>query len=215
MKEQRYVHQNNLQKLKTLIYLYKRQVVAKNRKRPAFYLFLMLLAIITHSCKNDIEVIQTFAPAKKFPTVSGVNTQIIYSDSGMIKIEIIAPELNKFDNVEEPYAEFPKGIKVNFYDDAGNVQSFISAGYAIYNENERLWEARKNVQAKNFEKGEELNTEKLYWDEQSRMIYSDEFTKITNPDGVFYGQSGFEADQDLSRWKLKSSRGTVNVKDPL
>ncbi|MBS1234211.1 MAG: hypothetical protein H6R34_775, partial [Bacteroidetes bacterium] len=46
-------------------------------------------------------------------------------------------------------------------------------------------------------------------------IYSDQFTKIINADGTFYGEKGFEARQDLSKWKLKGSKGTVNVKDQL
>lgn len=45
------------------------------------------------------------------------------------------------------------------------------------------------------------------------MIYSKVFTKITNVDGVYYGEEGFESDQDFDNYKLIGSSGTVNVED--
>jgi len=176
------------------------------------FLFIIILLSFT-SCKNDIEKINTFAPAKDLPTVSGVNTEIIYTDSARLKLRIIAPELHKYDQVEEPYVEFPRGIEVYFYNENKKITSEIQAGYAIYYETKNLWEARDNVIAKNLEEGKQLNTEQLFWDQDKGRIYSDQFVKITNPDGVFYGENGFEAKQDLSKWRLKGSKGTVNLKD--
>ena len=175
--------------------------------------FLVFIISIFTSCKNDIEKINTFAPARDLPTVSGVNTEIIYTDSARLKLRMEAPELHKYEQVEEPYVEFPRGIEVYFYNENKQITSEIKAGYAIYYETKNLWEARNNVIAKNLEEGKQLNTEQLFWDQNKGKIYSDQFVKITSPDGVFYGENGFDARQDLTKWRLKGSKGTVNLKD--
>jgi LPS export ABC transporter protein LptC len=71
-------------------------------------------------------------------------------------------------------------------------------------------EAKKNVVVIN-EKNEKLNTEHLIWNEKTKKIYSDEFVKITTPDEIIYG-TGFEADQDFSRYKIMNIKGTITVK---
>jgi hypothetical protein len=36
---------------------------------------------------------------------------------------------------------------------------------------------------------------------------------MTNPDGVFIGENGFESNQNLSRWWMKGYSGKLNVRD--
>ncbi|MBN2274035.1 MAG: LPS export ABC transporter periplasmic protein LptC [Bacteroidales bacterium] len=169
--------------------------------------------IFSCSCENDIATIKALHEEVNMPTQTGVNVEIIYSDSGLVKGKIIAPELKRFSRENDPYYEFPKGLKVLFYDRNGNVESHVQANYALYFEKQELWEARNNVIAKNEKTNEQLFTEHLFWNEKEESIYSDEYTRIINADGTFYGEKGFEARQDLTKWKLKGSKGTVNVKE--
>ncbi len=147
------------------------------------------------------------------PEVSGKNFEIIHSDSGKVKVRILAPEIRKYAFVEQPYIEFPRGMKAYFYDDSLKIESVIEAGYVKYFEAEKLWEAKNNVEARNLKKGEQLNTEHLFWNQEKKTIYSNTSSRIVTEEGTFYGEKGFEANQDLSKWKLKSSKGTVNVKN--
>ena len=165
------------------------------------------------SCENDIATIKAMHEDLNIPTQTGTNVEITYSDSGQVKGKIIAPELKRFSRENDPYYEFPQGLKVLFYRHDGTVESHIQANYALYFEKQELWEARNNVVAKNERTNEQLFTEHLFWNEKEEIIYSDQFTRIINDDGTFYGEKGFEAVQDLSKWKLKRSKGTVNVKD--
>ena len=41
-------------------------------------------------------------------------------------------------------------------------------------------------------------------------MYSDRYVRITNKDGIMHGK-GFEADQDLSNWKIKQTSGVIEV----
>ncbi len=176
-------------------------------------ILLLVFSLYFYSCENEIEKINSLTGTSIFPEVSGKNVEIIQSDSGKVRVRILAPELYKYDQVEQPYIEFPRGMKAYFYDDSLKIESVIEAGYVKYFEKERLWEAKNNVEARNLKKGEQLNTEHLFWNEQKKTIYSNTNSRIVTEDGTFYGEKGFDANQDLSKWKLKSSKGTVNVKN--
>lgn len=176
---------------------------------------LLTLLAITVSCSNDIETVKALTEEQNYPDQSGYNIESTYTDSGRLQGKITAPEVQKYSRKEDPYTEFPKGLKVMFYDSLGRPYAYIQARYAIFYESKQLWEARHEVITENPQKGEKLETEQMFWDQKSRRIYSDKFTRLTNADGDFIGEGGFEALQDLSRWKLKGSSGTVNVRDDL
>jgi LPS export ABC transporter protein LptC len=167
------------------------------------------------SCSNDIETVKALTEEQNYPDQSGYNIETTYTDSGRLQGRLTAPEVQKYSRKEEPYTEFPKGLKVTFYDSIGRPYAYIQARYAIFYESRQLWEARREVIAENPLKGEKLETEQMFWNQKDRLIYSDKFTRLTNADGDFVGEGGFEAEQDLSRWKLKGSSGTVNVRDDL
>ena len=165
------------------------------------------------ACENDIEKIYVISESKTIPEVSGKNFEIIYSDSSLAKVRVLAPELKKFASVERPYTEFPRGLTAYFYDDSLQIESIIQANYVIYYNEENLWEAKNNVEARNIKEGDQLNTEHMFWDEKRKIIYSETYSKIVNKDGTFYGQRGFEATQDMKKWRLKGSKGTVYIKN--
>jgi LPS export ABC transporter protein LptC len=178
-------------------------------------LFIATIVVFAISCENDIATIKALNEDLNMPMQTGSNVEITYTDSGRVKVRLMAPELKRFSRENDPYYEFPKGLKVMFYQPDGKVESHIEADYALFFEKQELWEARNNVVAKNERTHEQLFTEHIFWNQKEETIYSDQFTKIINADGTFYGEKGFEARQDLSKWKLKSSKGTVNVKDQL
>jgi LPS export ABC transporter protein LptC len=169
--------------------------------------------ILLCSCENDIATIKALNEELNLPTQTGINVEVTYTDSGRVKGKIFTPELKRFLRENDPYYEFPKGIKVVFFDSNGGEESHIQANYALFYEKQELWEARNNVVARNEKTGEQLLTEHLFWNQKEEKIYSDQYTKIINADGTHNGDKGFEARQDLSKWKLKGSKGTVNVKD--
>ena len=165
------------------------------------------------SCENDIQRIQSLTNSEILPDVSGENIEIIYTDSSRLEMFLRASEIKQYSKEEKPYIEFPKGIYVEFYDDSTNIEAILKADYALYYTDDKLWEARGNVFAHNKEKNEKLNSEELFWDENQKLIYSNSFSRIETEDGTFYGQDGFESNEKFTKWKLKGSRGTVNIKE--
>jgi LPS export ABC transporter protein LptC len=171
--------------------------------------------LLMNSCKNDIEYINMLSSELTLPVQTGKNFEVQYTDSGRLQVIFKAPLVELYNKTAEKgeHYEFKEGIEILFYNNKGELESTITARYGEYWEEKSLGYARDSVVGKNVINGEELNTEELYWNRETGRIYSYVFTKITNNEGVFYGEEGFESDQDFNNYKLIGSRGTVNVED--
>ena len=165
------------------------------------------------ACENDLDKIHTVTSIDHMPDASGSNYEILYSDSFRVRVRILAPEIERYARVEDPYIKFPKGMTAYFYDDSLKIEAYIKAKDVVYFEKESLWEAKNNVEGRNLANGNQINTEHMFWDERKHMIYSNTRSRIVNEEGTFYGENGFEARQDLSWYRLKKSKGVVTVKD--
>jgi len=144
------------------------------------------------------------------PELAGTDVEILYSDSAKLKVRVLTPLTNRFRKSDnKPYMEFPKGIHVYFYDDSMRVNAEVSSKYAIYRESTRIWEAKNNVVVVNVE-GDKLNTEQLFWDENKKIIYTDQFSKVTKPNGeILIGRKGLTARQDFTNWRFIGASGTL------
>lgn len=176
-------------------------------------LSVLTFILLLQGCENDIEKINMLNTSGDYPDVIGEDIEVIYSDSARVKVHMYAKVLKQFNNAEKPYSEFPKGMKVFFFDDSMEIESEIHANYAIYYNEEKLWHAKGNVVAENFKSGERLDTEELFWDENKEEIYSESYTRIVNENGTFYGQNGFKSNQTLTDYTLIGSKGVVNIQE--
>lgn len=119
--------------------------------------------------------------------------------------------LEKFEG-DNPYIEFPIGLHARFYNADNQISSTLRAGYGKSYSEKKLLEVRSDVVIVNLEKGERLNTEKLFWDQAKHIIYTDAYVKITGPDKIIFGK-GLEADEKLNRRTLKQISGEIMVED--
>jgi LPS export ABC transporter protein LptC len=177
------------------------------------FIIAVLGAVVFQSCENDLKVVQTFSDPEKVPDISMINFESLYSDSAKVKGKLTAPELDRYDSERKKYSEFPKGLHVYFYNDSLKVNAEIVAKYAINYDKTAIWEARNDVVVTNT-KGERLNTEQLFWDQNRKIIYTKKYCRITTPDGMQHvGENGMEAKENFDDWKLLGASGTVQVKN--
>ncbi|MFM2207509.1 MAG: hypothetical protein RL213_1484 [Bacteroidota bacterium] len=174
---------------------------------PAVLLSLLVTCVFV-ACENDLEKVKLYEKGKTGPVETAVNIKILYSDSARVRVEVTAPKLERYET-ERPYTEMPKGIKALFYDRSMSVSSRMKADYGIRYDREMKMEVRKNVEIIN-EKGEQLNTDHLVWDERAKKLRSDGFVKITTPDEIIYG-NGMEANQDFSQYRIFNIKGIISV----
>jgi len=187
-------------------------IKAKYTYRKIIIPVLAGIIIFFVSCeRNTIEKINEVTQELDIPEISITNTEIIITKNALIEVKVISPLINRYTDLEEPYTEFPKGLYVEFYDSTQKVTSYIKANYCIYDETEELWTAENDVVSVS-EQGDTLNTEYLIWDQKKQKVYSDQYVRITNQDGIIHGK-GFEADQDLSNWSIKKTSGTISVEN--
>ncbi len=160
------------------------------------------------SCKKtNLEIVHALTFQDTVPSLTVWDLETIYTDSGRIKLKIQAPLVERYSEDIKKKIYFTHGILVHFYNKDGIEESYMSSKYAIYHEEDNLWEASDSVVVVNSE-GEILNTELLFWDEKTERIYSSKFVKITTLHDIIHGE-GFEANQSFSTWKIKKMTGTI------
>jgi len=172
-------------------------------------IFFFLSLMILFACENDINTITSLSTVDSLPAEMARNIQVIYSDSGRIQAMLESPLMKRFEQ-KDPYYEFPEGFRIIFYDSVKNPETEITAKYGIRNDKTKIMEAQNNVVVKSLIKNEQLDTEKLIWDEVKKQIYSDVFVKITRPDRVIYGD-GLTSDQDFNNYTIKNLKGEFQV----
>ncbi len=132
-----------------------------------------------------------------------------YTEKDHLKAILKAKKIFEFQNGDQ---EFPEGIYLEFYSKEGKLTSTLKANTAFKFKNENKWRGRGNVEVKNIEKNQRLNSEELFWMPETRKIFTDKFVTITDVQDVLYG-TGLDALEDMSLYTIKNPTGTMNVKD--
>ncbi len=179
-----------------------------NIKSLNFIFPLFILAFV--SCENDIKVINNIGNKDNLPVDSSKNVEMIYSDSAKVVLIVKAPLVNRYEG-DNPHSEMPKGVELYSYDSLMNVKSKLTANYAISYEKTDMMEARNNVIVVN-ERKEQLNTERLVWDQKKATIYSDKFVKINTGKEILWGE-GMQSDERFDKWKIMKPKGSINVRE--
>lgn len=152
-------------------------------------------------CENDLQKVNELTKEYEVAVETGRNVEMFYSEKGVVRVKIEGPLLKRH-KTEEPFVEFPEGLKITFYNEAHEVNSILRADYAIRYEKKMEAFLQDNVVLTN-DQDERLETDELYWLEKEARIYGDKPVRITTPRETIYGKSGFEADQDFTTYTIK------------
>lgn len=170
----------------------------------------LLVAVLFLSCQNNnIDKIRSFSHPPGSPSLIANNIELIYSDSAKINFMLNAQLVKIFDNIDDPYKEFPEGFIIQQFNTNNEITSYIKADYGKYYEKKSIWEARQNVVAVT-ETNDSLLTDILFWNEEKNKIYSDQFVKFIKNEDIITG-IGFESDLQMQKWKIKEIKGTILV----
>lgn len=145
----------------------------------------------------------------KGPLSEFENIELYYSENDKVKVKMMSVLLYEFANGDR---EFPKGVHMEFFDETGKLESTLRANHAFYFKAEDKWRGRGDVEAKNIQNSEQLNTEELYWVPKTKKIFNDVFVTIRRPGDVLYGE-GMEANEDMTDYFIKKPVGDFDVKE--
>ena len=143
------------------------------------------------------------------PLSEAQNVELFFSENARVKIRMTAEVLYEFQNGDR---EFPKGVFIEMYDVTGKVSSTLRANHAYYFKAEDHWRGRGNVELKNMEKQQQLNTEELFWKPKDQKVYTDKFVTIRQDGDVLYGQ-GLTANEDLSDYVITHPSGDMELEE--
>ena len=164
------------------------------------------------SCENSLNDIKKIASKEEDKPISrSIGVDLIYSDSAKVKAHLTAPlEINYSDNTPKPYREYPKGIKIIFYDANLKESGNIVSDYAIYREKENVTEFRKHVVATNAQ-GQIFKSEELVYDMTAKTFKSAKPVEITSPNGDVMEGVGADSNESFYPWHVLQTTGIFHV----
>lgn len=142
-------------------------------------------------------------------TTQDVSTYV--SDSGVVRYKIITEEWKVFDRLNPSRWTFEKGIYLEKFDNKLTIVATIVADTAYYYDKEELWELRGNVHIEN-EQDEQFDTQMLFWNQKTKMVYSDQHIRIRQQKRIITGQ-GFTSNQNFTDYTIRQTQGVFPIKE--
>ena len=170
----------------------------------------IFILIFLLSCEDNFQEIQNINSKNILPIGITENLKLIYTDSAKVKA-ILYSSLNKdFTNQSFPYSEFPKGLKITFYDNYLN-ETIVTSDYAITYNKTNIVNLIGNVVINNFD-GSELKTKQLYWDPEQEWLFTEEKFSFKNIDYDILA-SRLDANRSFTIFNTGKLDGKVLVED--
>ncbi|XHP74034.1 LPS-assembly protein LptD [Arenibacter antarcticus] len=175
------------------------------------------------SCADNYKRVGDEAIKKIFPSAVAEDFTLTYTetdggkaDDGDSRSKIIAvlrsPISNDFDNLDFPYRTFPKGLKVEFFDDKG-MKSTVTADYGIIYSKTNLIDLQGNVVIET-EDGKKLEAPQLYWDKGNDWIFTQQKFKYTNKEeGTIMDGEGMDFNRSFSFFHANKTYGLMSIKE--
>lgn len=189
-------------------------IISKNIRKAA----VLVIAAFLVSCDKSGQTVEELSKLNKQRdslTVEVANdVKIIYTDDAILRAKIAAPVMKRFPDKNNPRMEMPKGVKANFFDEYGEIQSSLSARYAMHYEREDRIEIRDSVVVIN-KNDEEIKTDELIWDKKKRTVTSDKPVRVRIRNEKIIKAEGFESDETFMNYKLKKVTGIVYLDEEI
>jgi len=140
-----------------------------------------------------------------------VNIKLNYTLGGKVKAILSSPLMLNIQD-QTPYIVFPNKLHVDFYNQAGIIESKLDANYAKYEQNQSKIFLKDSVVLFNVQKGDTLYCNELYWDRNKpgTEFYTDKPVRIRTKTETIDGK-GMEASQDFKNWRILHSIGIISV----
>ena len=162
------------------------------------------------SCENDEKVINDLTK-KVILKEEAINIESFLSQDGKMKARLTAPLMYRV-AADTQYTEFPNTMHVDFYDDNGVIETRLDCKYGKYFESLNKVYLRDSVVVINI-KGDTLKSPDLWWDQNTKLFYTDKYAEYLTKDKKIFPSKGIEATQDFSRVTFRYPTGVLQVKE--
>lgn len=169
---------------------------------------LMTSCCFLLGCENDKDKVRAWTE-RVIMKEEAVDIDSYLSQDGKMKARLKAPLMIRV-YADTIYVEFPKTLHVDFYDDSTKVESWLDSRYGKYFESLNKVYLRDSVTVITV-KGDTLKSPDLWWDQNSKIFYTDKYAIYHGVGKNIYGGKGLTATQDLSSVIFNQPTGTVQV----
>lgn len=170
---------------------------------------LIMGCIFLQACENDEGKVKELFD-RKLSVEEAKNIKLTFTTGGKTKAILTSPLMLRVQDTAA-YIEFPKTLATDFYNEAGEVESTLTAMYARYKDNQDVVFLKDSVKIVN-QKGETLYCDELYWDRSrtGNEFYTDKPVRIRTLTHIIDGV-GMEASQDFKQWHIRKSTGVIRI----
>ncbi len=178
---------------------------------PVGAVVMSVLCVVSACSGQDKQFAEAITERDSLPVLETRGVSTLISDSGVVRYRITAPLWQVFDRKDPSHWAFEEGVYLETFDENFQTQASIQADTAYYFDGQRLWELDGNVEIKNL-KGEQFNTQQMFWNQNTQRVYSDKFIRIRQTDRIITGH-GFESNQQMTVYRIFRPEGVFYVDD--
>jgi LPS export ABC transporter protein LptC len=169
----------------------------------------LVLAGCLFSCVNDLNQIRRVTYDPKAPDEVIKDMEVFYTDDGYAKVRIYAKLAETYSNPEQ-VTKLKDGLKIDFYDEDGQIVSTLTALYGEVRTAEGKMFVRDSVRLYNYEKDQRMETEELNWNQRDSLIYTEKSVVVKTANSILYGQ-GVRTKQDFNNYTFIRPTGRINL----
>lgn len=171
---------------------------------------ILSIAILLFGCEEKVKpAVEQLAVQGEIPAQESWNSNIVFSDSGMVRATVRADHIRVFEGQKVTLLD--SNVTIDFYDREGLHSSDMIADRGRVNDATKDLEAFDNIVFKS-DSGTVVTTDYLFWDSKQKKVRSDKFVTITSPTERLQGY-GFEADQSLKNYTIRRISGEVELEE--
>ena len=145
------------------------------------------------------------------PTMLTRDVSTLISDSGYTRYHITSPLWLMFEDRADACWKFPNGLKLEKYDNFMKVDASIVCDSATYFSQRRVWRLDGNVRMRNTA-GDKFLTQQIFWDQDTRTVYSDSFIHIERTNRIIEGY-GFTSNEQMTNYVVNNPSGIFPIPD--
>ena len=184
------------------------EVPMKNNFWVPLTSFFIPLFLSLSSCEKEQKNTKKEEYEGPLSEVYGIN--MTYSDSAKLVVRMSTEAQLTMQNEDKKY---PKEVRIFFFDKLGNNTTKLRGDSAVYVKATNLYRIMGRVQINNQVKNEVLETDELFWNPDTKKIYSNKAVEIKTPDQTIHG-IGMDSNQDFTQYTIrKISNSQVTVKN--
>ncbi len=161
------------------------------------------------SCENPYSVINQMGSDDTLSGIFADSVVFFRSDSGIVKMELRTPRMVRMDS-DEDVLEFPLGFVARMFDNNHQPTTIFEADYGKNYGKSHLIEALGNVKVENLGSEQVMYSDKLYWYQAEKMLFTRSHVRIVTLDKEIEADS-LVAKEDFSEYTMYSGSAVFDV----